>query len=47
LLLGAIGPRAWQLMLIENTKLHRVSFDWSLALCKNADSEAEGRESSC
>src|SRR3989442_14549032 len=26
LLLGAICPRAWQLMLIENTKLHALSF---------------------
>src|SRR5262245_13079934 len=33
LLLGAICPRAWQLMLIENTKLHSASFDWSLTLC--------------
>src|SRR5215510_2602057 len=26
LLFSAIGPRAWQLMLIENTKLHRIYF---------------------
>src|SRR6266705_1533415 len=26
LLLGTICPRAWQLMLIENTKLHAMSF---------------------